>query len=163
MLPESTVPSPIPAGALFARLRGYASRVPVSAWVIFGLFMTAAVFMGLHTALATKDSSLRLKVQHSFRGAQLTVSVDGQPAYSGRLTGYTKKKFGLIPDSVQGSMSETVPVASGKHQLKVRVAGDDGSVQDETIDGEFTSNNQKTLAINARRGDISLSWQGVAM
>ena len=162
MLPESTVPTTPAAGALLARLRGHASRVPITAWVIFGFFMIAAMLMGFHSAIAKPDSSVRLKVQHSFRSAQLTVSIDGRQVYTGKLVGYTKKKFGLIPDSLQGSMSETVPVTSGKHQLRVRVAADDGSVEEDTIAGDFASGNQKTLSIAARRGDISLAWQGSA-
>ena len=32
-------------------------------------------------------------MQHGFRSAQMTVWVDGEQAYSGKLTGSTKKKF----------------------------------------------------------------------
>src|SRR5581483_3494878 len=163
MLPESTVPTTTAPNALLGRLRGYASRVPITAWAIFGLFMIAAMLMAFHSTIAKPDSSVRLKVQHSFRSAELTVSIDGRQVYTAKLVGYTKKKFGLIPDSVQGSMSETVPVTSGKHQLRVRVAGDDGSVEEDTVAGEFTSGNQKILSITARRGDVSLAWQGSAV
>jgi hypothetical protein len=63
--------------------------------------------MALYTAFSGKDASLQLKVQHSLRNGQLSLWVDGEPAYSGNLVGYTRKKFGLIP-SVQGNLSETI-------------------------------------------------------
>jgi hypothetical protein len=159
MVPESSVPVHSRAAGL-SLVRAYASRVPLAAWVVLGLFLVTALFMALHTAVAAKDSSLRLKVQHSFRGAQLSVWVDGDSVYSTRLVGYTRKKFGLIPDSVQGGTTEILPVRAGKHQVRVRVAADDGSVQEDTVEGEFASKNQRTLAVAARSGNISLTWQG---
>jgi hypothetical protein len=41
--------------------------------------------MAMHTAYWEKDASLRRKVQHSLRGGQISVWVDGELAYSGNL------------------------------------------------------------------------------
>ena len=116
--------------------------------------------MAAHTAFVVKDASVRLKVQHNLRGAQLSVWVDSDFAYSGRLVGSARKKFGLIPE-MQGSLSETLAVSSGSHQLRVRVISDDGSVQENSTRGDFPSNSQRTLSIVARRDDLSLTWPGV--
>jgi hypothetical protein len=134
-------------------------RMPVTACVVLSFFLVAALFMGLHTAFSAKDSTLRLKVQHGFRSAQLWVWIDSDQVYSGKLMGASRKKFGLIPDAVQGSLSETLPVSSGTHQIRIRVAAEDGSVQENTITGEFTPEGQRTLAVNARRSDLNLGWQ----
>jgi hypothetical protein len=147
------------AAVLWQKDRVWAARVPVKAWFVLGLFLLSAVLMGAYTAFAGRDASLRLKVQHSLRGAQLSVWVDGDLVYSGKLIGSARKKFGLIPD-VQGSLSETVPVSSGTHQVRIRVASDDGTVQEDSISGEFARNSQHTLYVFARRDDISLGWQG---
>jgi hypothetical protein len=51
-------------------------------------------------------SRSELKLQHGFRSAQVSIWVDGDLAYSSKVTGSPKKKFGLIPtDSVQGTFS----------------------------------------------------------
>src|SRR6476660_8076435 len=93
------------AALFYQHARQWVARVPVKAWVVLGLFLVAAVLMALHTALTAEDASLHLKLQHGFHNAQVLVWVDGDLAYSGRVTGSTKKKFGLIPtDSVQGSL-----------------------------------------------------------
>lgn len=136
----------------------HAARVPAKGWIVFGFFLFAAALMALHTALGGKDSVLRLKVQHAFRSAQLTVWIDGSQVYSGRLIGSTRKRFGLIPEAAGGSLSETLSVSSGNHQVRVRVAPDDGSVQEDTIAGEFASQSQRTLSVSARRSDVSLAW-----
>src|SRR5262249_21936705 len=112
-------------------------------------------------AFTTKNSTLRLRVQHGFRNAQFAVWVDDDLAYSGKLMGTVKKKFGVIPEPVQGSLSETLAVASGSHQVRVRIAAEDGSVQENTITGEFSRDSKRTLAVVARRNDVSLGWQGV--
>jgi len=115
--------------------------------------------MALYTASLAKTATLHLKVQHGFRSAQIYLWVDGDLAYSGKLTGSAKKKFGLIPDSVQGSLSQNVPLTSGKHLIRVQVASDDGSTVDDTISGEFVRDSERNLSVSARRGDLSLSWQ----
>jgi hypothetical protein len=144
------------------KARQRAMRMPAKAWVVLGFFLFAALLMALHTAFASRDATLRLKVQHSFRSAQLSVWVDDDLEYSGKLMGSMKKKFGVLPDSVQGSLSETLAVASGTHQIRVRVASDDGSVQENSISGEFNRDSQRTLSVVARPNDLSLDWQGVS-
>ena len=133
--------------------------LPVKAWIVLGLFVVAALFMGLHTAFAAKDSTLHLKVQHGFRSALLSVWIDGELAYSSKLTGSMKKKLGLIPDSVQGNLAQTIPLPSGNRELRIRVETPDGSVQEQTVGAEFVRNGERTLVVIARRTDFSMNWQ----
>ncbi len=133
--------------------------LPVKAWLVLGLFVVAALFMGLHTAFAAKDSTLHLKVQHGFRSALLSVWIDGELAYSSKLTGSMKKKLGLIPDSVQGNLAQTIPLPSGNRELRIRVETPDGSVQEQTVGAEFVRNGERTLVVIARRTDFSMNWQ----
>jgi len=147
---------------LVLRLRVLAARVPITAWVVLGLFLFSAILMAFYTALSAGETTMRLKVQHGFRSAQLNVWVDSKQIYSGRLLGVVKKKFGVIPDSTQGSLSEILTVPSGEHQIRVRVAADDGSSHEDAISGDFAVNAQRTLSVSARRDDLSLNWQGGA-
>src|SRR5437868_8400602 len=78
------------------RGRKQAARIPTKVWFVLWMFLIAAVLMALHTAFSDKSASLRLKVQHGFRSAQMTVWVDGEQAYTGKLTGSPKKKFGVL-------------------------------------------------------------------
>jgi len=153
----STSMVPAPKSKLWQRAAVW-RRVPTSARVVFAIFLGAAFVMAIHAALAGHDANLRLKVQHNLRSADLSVWINGDLVYSGKLVGTVRKKFGLIPD-MQGSMSETLPISSGTKQVRVRVVSDDGSEQEDTISGDFVRNAQQTLSVVARRGDLSLSWQ----
>ena len=144
------------------RVLRWVRRVPAKAWIVFGLFLLAALFMAIHTAVTTKDSSLRVKVQHSFRAAQLSVWVDDDLVYSGRLYGTAKKKLGVVWEQAQGSFSDTFPVSTGSHQVRVRVAADDGTVQEDAIRGIFARENQLTLSAIAHHDQLSMGWQGAA-
>jgi hypothetical protein len=76
--------------------------------------LVAALLMATHTALTANDANLHLKLQHGFHDAQVSLWVDGDLAYSGKITSAPKKKFGLIPtDSVRGSLSQIILVRSG--------------------------------------------------
>jgi len=133
-------------GALWRRATAQIVRIPVTARVLLGFLLLAGILMGVHTALAGKDASLRLKVQHGFRTAQFSMWIDGDLAYSGKLIGSPARKFGLLPSSIHGSLSETFPVSSGDHQVRVRIVSDDGVTQENSIKGDFTRNSQRTLS-----------------
>ncbi len=147
---------------LWRRGRVWAATVPTKAWVVLGFSLLAAVIMAASTALAHKNAILRLKVQHGLRSGQLSIWIDDSLAYSGKLAGSARKKFGLLPESVQGSLSETLSVSSGTHQVRVRVTSDDGSVQEDTTRAVFERNRERTLSVTARRDDLSLSWPGAS-
>ncbi len=152
---NSDTPSPLWRQKIQVQVRA----LPVKAWIVLGLFVVAALFMGLHTAFAAKDSTLHLKVQHGFRSALLSVWIDGELAYSSKLTGSMKKKLGLIPDSVQGNLAQTISLPSGNRELRIRVETPDGSVQEQTVGAEFVRNGERTLVVIARRTDFSMNWQ----
>jgi hypothetical protein len=125
------------------------------------IILGGALLMAIHTALTAKDANLHLKLHHDFRAAQLSVWVDGDLAFSGKVTGSTKKKFGLIPtDSFQASSSQIIPVRSGQHNVGVRIEPDDAAMQENSTSGDFARNTERELLVSARRSSFSLSWQG---
>jgi hypothetical protein len=149
------------AGWLYQRAKQLVAGVPAKAWVVFGLFLVAALLMAIHTALTAKDASLHLKLQHGFRDAQVSIWVDGDLAFSGKVTGSTKKKFGLIPtDAVQGSLSQIIPLRSGQHNVRLRIEPDDSAAQEDSISGDFAHNTERDLLVSARHSSLALSWQG---
>jgi hypothetical protein len=153
----------VKAALLGQRARQVAAQLPMKARVVLGLFLLAAVLMATYTTLTAKDSSLHLKVQHSFRNARVSVWVNGDLAYSGTITGSTKKRFGILPtDSVQGTLSQIIPVHSGQHTVRVRVSPDDSTAQDDTISGDFARNGERDLSVSARPSGLSLAWQGAS-
>src|SRR2546426_6965325 len=120
-------------GALWRRATAQIVRIPVTARVLLGFLLLAGILMGVHTALAGKDASLRLKVQHGFRTAQFSMWIDGDLAYSGKLIGSPARKFGLLPSSIQGSLSETFPVPLDDHQVQCAIAAIDGELRENPI------------------------------
>lgn len=151
------------AALFYQHARQLAARIPVKARVVLAMFLAAALVMAVHTALTAKDASLHLKLQHGFHNAQVSVWVDGDLAYSGKVTGSTKKRFGLIPtDSVQGSLSEIIPVCSGQHKIRVRIEPDDATMQEDGISGDFAHNSERDLSVSARQSGLSLSWLGTS-
>jgi hypothetical protein len=145
---------------IYRKIRDWVAGSSLTVRIVLGLFLFAALLMALHTALSPKDASLRINVQHGFRSADISVWVDGDLAYSGKLTGSAKKKFGLIAGSMQGSLSEIVPVSSGNHQIRVQEQPDGGSAQQDSLTAEFPANTERRLSISSRPGNLSLVWQG---
>jgi hypothetical protein len=149
------------AALLYHHARQWAMRLPVKARVVLGLFLAAALLMAMYTAFTAKDATLHLRLQHGFHNAQVSVWVDGDFVYSGKVSGSIRKRFGLIPTaSAQGSLSQVIPVRSGQHNVRVRIEPDDAAMQEASISGDFTRSTERDLSASARRSGLSLSWQG---
>jgi hypothetical protein len=148
----------------YQHARQWTARVPVKARVVLGLFLVAALLLAVRTALTTKDASLHLKLEHGFHNAQVMVWVDDDLAYSGKVTGSKRKRFGVIPtDSLQGSLSEIIPVRSGQHKVRVRIKPDNATMQEDGISGDFAHNSERELFVSARQSRLSLSWLGTSI
>jgi heme exporter protein D len=141
-------------------LRQRAERAPKEVWVAAGLCLLVVLLVGLHTVFSQKSAILRVRVQHSFRTAQITVSVDDEKAYSGKLTGVMHKKLGLLPDGIQGRWSQGIPVTAGRHRIGIRVVGDDGSDHADNTAANFVSGGERELVVASRQADLSATWAG---
>src|ERR1700686_413655 len=148
------------AAQIWRTSRGWVARLSLTVRIMFGLFVFAALLVALHTALSAKDASLHLTVQHSFRNADISLWVDGDLAYSGKLVGSAKKKFGLLAGSVQGNLSETVALHAGGHQVRVQIQPEGGSAQQNTASADFAPNTERKLSVSTRPSGLSMAWQG---
>lgn len=134
-------------------------RVPAQTQIALGLILAVLSFVAIYTALTIRDSLLHLRVQHSYRSAQIAVFVDDDSVYSGKLTGVVRKKLGLFGETLQGSFAHEIPISSGAHRVRVQITSGDGTVQQESVVGEFAKKGERTLLVNARGGDLALRWQ----
>jgi hypothetical protein len=157
---ESTTQARERVAQIWRQSRDWVVRLSLTARIMLGLFLFAAVLVALHTAFSAKNANLHLTVQHGFRSADISLWVEGDLAYSGKLSGSVKKKFGLIAGSVQGNLSEIVPISSGIHQIRVQVQPEGGSAQQDTVTGDFAANTERKLSVSARPGNLSLAWIG---
>jgi hypothetical protein len=150
----------VPAVSFFRRGWQRVVRLPHRARIILGLFLFSAVFMAIYMSLTASDASLHLRLQHEFRSAQVSVWVDDSLAYSGTLTGSTKKKFGLIPtDSAQGTLTQVIPVHSGVRNIRLRIEPDNGAAQEDIVHAYFPRRTERDMVVSARRSGIAVSWQ----
>ncbi len=145
---------------LYDHARRSSARIPTKGWIAAGTVLAIGLLLIVYSSIV-KDSSLRIRVQHSSRSAQVSVWVDGDLSYSGKVVGSIRKRFGIIPDgTLLGTVSQVIPVSSGRHRIKVRVEPDGGNLQEAVISGEFSGHTERTLSANARGGGLSLSWGG---
>jgi hypothetical protein len=96
--------------------------------------------------------------EHSFRSATLSISVDGELAYRGQLTGVRKLPF----QPIRGTVSEAIRLAPGSHIVEVHVVSEhDHCDETKTIEGQFQANELKTLAIAfaGHNSDMRLAWK----
>ena len=112
----------------------------------------------LHSVFFGRGSVLHLKVQHGFRTAQIAVFVDDESVFTGKLSGALRKKYALFGDTIQGTLTREIRVSSGSHRVRVQITSPDGTVQEDSAVQDFLANADHTLLVNARRGNLELSW-----
>ncbi len=109
-------------------------------------------------AQPTEKATLLTIGEHSFRSATLSISVDGELAYRGQLTGTRRLPF----QPIRGTVSEAIRLAPGSHVVEVHVVSEhDHCDETKTIQGQFQANELKTLAIAfaGHNSDMRLAWK----
>jgi hypothetical protein len=74
---ESTTQARERAAQIWRQSRDWIIRLSLTARIMLGLFLFAALLVALHTAFSAKNASLHLTVQHGFRSADISLWVDG--------------------------------------------------------------------------------------
>jgi hypothetical protein len=168
---QESAPSPsvVPTGSsTWQKLAGWSTRqlrrVPPLLLIAVAVALAIAIFfLAMHTASPEGTANLKIRVQHGLRAAQLSIWVDDNLAYHGRISGAARKRFGLIPGAVQGSFSRTLRVTAGKHAVKMQVsAPSEGYEEVRTIEGQFPPNGDVALIASVHSHDVELAWQGIS-
>jgi hypothetical protein len=107
----------------------------------------------LHPATSA-TSIMQVEIDHPFKDVSVTIWLDQQVVYQKDLHGETKSRAVLFRQ-VQGHQSDSVPVASGKHQLRVQVQTPDGVYdQSKTITAIFEESGETVLHVRcAKQGE----------
>ena len=107
-------------------------------------------------------ATLEIEVEHKFPAAHLTIWVDDHLAYTRMLTGNDKKTLGVF-HHVAGHEFHAMPIAAGKHQLRVQVTAAAGSGSaafraSSNLEGVFSGTQENVLHITfAKNGEMNLS------
>lgn len=141
----------------FSELR---RRFPLWTQISAGILLFMLVLAGVHSIFFGRSSVLHLRVQHGFASAEIAVFVDDNSVYTGKLTGALKKKYVLFGNTIQGALTQEIPVGSGSHRIRVQLTASDGTVQQDSTTANFARNVDRTLLVNARRGNVELEWLG---
>ena len=142
-----------------------AHRIIRSPWAWVGCAAILVLVLAMKLSAPTGTAKLQVKMQHSFRSAEVTIWVDERIAYTGHLSGVARKRFGLLPtNTVQGSFSQALQVPSGAHNVRVQVsAPSEAFDQTARIEGHFAPNTETEMQISPvrRNNDLTLAFQGV--
>jgi hypothetical protein len=109
--------------------------------------------LGAYELFFSDSAQLRIICQHSFRSAQLTVTVNGKVVCETTLAGSSRKRFGLLPgSSAAGTYSTVVNVPAGKDLVEVRVsAPSEGFNETRALSANVRQGEQNLLAVNTSR------------
>ena len=112
-----------------------------------------AAMLGSYELFSSDSTQLHIVCQHSFRSAQLTVTVNGKVVCETALAGSSRKRFGLLPGSSSGGTFSTLANApAGKDLVEVRVsAPSEGFDETRALTANFQAGEQNLLAINTSR------------
>ncbi len=135
-----------------------AAAIRSLSWKTWAAFGVVLIGIGLFVTFTGNAARLHLICQHNVRSGELNVWADDQLVYSGKLSGSSKKKFGIFGGKTQGSFAQTVKVPDGHHNLRVRIFGE-GYDQSRTIPIDFSADTEATVSINALTRNLQVNWR----
>ena len=147
-------------GKFWPQFSEFRRRLPLWTQISAGVLVCMLMLAALHSIFFGRGSVLHLRVQHGFASADIGVFVDDDSVYSGKLTGTMKKKYVVFGNTMQGALTQEIRVSSGSHRIRVQLTSSDGRVQQDSVTADFARNSDRTLLVNARRGDLDLEWIG---
>lgn len=109
--------------------------------------------VGAYELFFSDSAQLRIVCQHSFRSAQLTVTVNGKVVCETALAGSSRKHFGLLPGSwAGGTYSTLVSVPAGKDLVEVHVSAPaEGFDETRALSADVREGEQNLLTVNTSR------------
>ena len=134
----------------------FARRVPRKAYVTALLLVAALALFSWRFSLIGETATLKLKVQHSFKSAQIAIFIDGDSRYTGKLSGTAKRRFGAR-NNAQGSFSQTFHLRPGAHVVRVQIKSPaDGYSESAELPVELVAHRQQELVVTGDRRTVTL-------
>ncbi len=163
---QASVPADNPAAAssVWQALRFRFRKMPL--WTRYGAItiLLIAIIFAVYAAIPVEQAHLQIICQHSFRSAQLSVLVDGSVVYTSNINVASKKRLGILPKGQSGPevFSKLIDVPTGRHVVQVHIsASDEGFDQARSAAGDFASDRESILQINAmRRNTLAVNFDG---
>ncbi|MCZ6752064.1 MAG: serine/threonine-protein kinase [Acidobacteria bacterium] len=125
----------------------FVRRLSRKARIATAIGIVLLAFLAFQPWKPAQLATLHINSQHEFPVAELSVWIDNDLTYNGKLTGVVKTRWGIF-SSVQGSFSEIVQVPVGRRTVQVRVESpDEGYKQTKQIEEAFIQGAERTLDI----------------
>jgi serine/threonine protein kinase len=108
---------------------------------------------------ASSKAELRFSLEHPLQRGTVTVWVDQRRVIEKPLVGGLSRDW-LVVKTWKGSLADAVPVAPGRHALRVQVRWNDG-VESAELVGVFRAGQARRLEARLARvsGKLSLAWR----
>lgn len=133
-----------------------ARRIPRKAYITTLLLVGALALFSWRFSLIGENATLKLKVQHSFKTAQIAVFIDGESRYTGKLNGAAKRRFG-VRNNAQGSFSQSFHLRPGPHIVRVQIKSPaDGYNETAELAVDLSANTEQEMLVTGDRRAVTL-------
>lgn len=131
-------------------------RIPRKAYWTALLLIGALALFSWRFSMIGETATLKLKVQHSFKAADIAVFIDGDSRYTGKLSGTAKRRFGMR-NNAQGNFSQSFRLRPGSHVVRVQIKSvADGYNQTSELPVELAANKEQELLVAGDRRAVTL-------
>ena len=156
---ETSQPSPTTVAPLYKRA---VSRIPPKARPVVVVAVLLAIAWAVYLwSYSGGDASLAVVCRHDLRSGRISVLLDGESIYTGKLSGVERRRFGVLDKKVEGVFSKTLKVSSGEHIVAVNITSDNDAYDlTRQTSVNLTSGRMATLRVSAQRGSLVLAYQG---
>jgi hypothetical protein len=139
-------------------------KIPVQARMAVGFGTLTLLVLIIYVYLLPGSGNLTVVCRENFRSAELSVYVDGSLAFSDQISGNAKKRFGILDERIEGTLSKVLSLPLGDHVVRAHLTSvADRFDQTKQVEVNLVSGKESTVSITAPRGELSLAYQGPSL
>ncbi|MCI0352303.1 MAG: hypothetical protein L0Z53_23030 [Acidobacteriales bacterium] len=134
-------------------------KIPRKAYFTALLLLAAIALFTWRFSILGETATLKLKVQHSLKSADIEVFVDGVSRYKGKVSGPTKRRFGFR-NNAEGSFSHTFHLHPGSHLVRIQLKSAPENYDEiNEIQMDIGPDKERLLTVTADRRRLRMAAQ----
>src|SRR5690348_3309605 len=96
-------------------------KIPAKARMAVGFGSLTLFGLVVYVYLTGGSGNLTVVCKETFRSAQLSVYIDDKLSFSDEISGTPKKRFGILDEKMEGSLSKVLSLPLGEHVVRAHL------------------------------------------
>ena len=139
-------------------------KIPAQARMAVSFGSLTLLCLIIYVYFLPGSGNLTVVCRENFRSAELSIYVDDKLTFSDQISGNAKKRFGILDERIEGTLSKVLTFPLGDHVVRAHLTSvADHFDQTKQVEVNLVSGKEATVSSTAPRGELYLAYQGPSL